>query len=52
MPAEGMLDIPPREVTPDSGKGALGTWRAIIGHTTWALIQETVSWYGVVEPEV
>jgi hypothetical protein len=26
-PAEEMLNVSPREVTPDSGEGALGKWR-------------------------
>jgi hypothetical protein len=35
MPAEEMRDISPREVTPDSGKGALGKWRAAFGNAVW-----------------
>jgi hypothetical protein len=27
MPVQGMLDIPPPEVTPEAGEGTLGTWR-------------------------
>ncbi len=31
MPSDGVRDATPCEVTPGAGKGALGTWRALVG---------------------
>ncbi len=39
MPSEGVLDTPRRRVTPGSGKGALGKWRAFKGTTVWTQSQ-------------
>ena len=30
-PSDVVRDTTPREVTPFAGKGALGTWRALVG---------------------
>ena len=37
MPSEGRRDFPLRQVTPDSGQGALGTWRAARRNTTFTV---------------
>jgi hypothetical protein len=31
MPSDVVRDTMPQEVTPVAGKGALGTWRALVG---------------------
>ncbi len=51
-PAEEVRDISPREVTPDSGEGALGTWRASSVNTIWTLSQTVVGNHGGAELEV
>jgi len=40
-PAEMALDVIPEEVTPSTGEGALGKWRARLGNIGWALNQRT-----------
>jgi len=42
MPSEVEYDTTLRQVTPASGKGALGKWRAPYRHTVWPLSQVAV----------
>jgi hypothetical protein len=52
MPSEGMRDILLSRVTPVSGKGALGKWRASERNTNWTQSQGLVTTSKGVEREV
>ena len=52
MPAEMALEAIPQEVTPSTGEGALGKWRARLGDVGWALNQITDGIPGRVELDV
>ena len=52
MPTEAAINVAPKEVTPPTGKGALGRWRTPYRNTVWTQSQVAVLTSLGVEPEV